>query len=80
MVLPLTSPIASFSHFQNAIVKLLHQRAVKVIAEADKYILDGLRRIGFKLNMIYQLALQKLGGGITSASGHLRRSSMERSS
>ncbi|KAI6029336.1 FAD/NAD(P)-binding domain-containing protein [Pisolithus microcarpus] len=54
--------------FPNAIVKLLHQRVAKVIAEADKDILDGLRRVGFKLNMgedgsgIYRLALQRLGG------------------
>ncbi|KAI6115926.1 hypothetical protein F5141DRAFT_1212525 [Pisolithus sp. B1] len=54
--------------FPNAIVKLLHQRVIKVIAEADKDILDGLRRVGFKLNMgedgpgIIQLAMKKLGG------------------
>ncbi|KAI6120372.1 FAD/NAD(P)-binding domain-containing protein [Pisolithus croceorrhizus] len=38
--------------FPNAIVKLLHQRVIKVIAEADKDILDGLRK----------LAMKKLGG------------------
>ncbi|KAI6168813.1 FAD/NAD(P)-binding domain-containing protein [Pisolithus thermaeus] len=54
--------------FPNAIIKLLHQRATKVIAEADKDILDGLHRVGFKLNMgedgsgAFQLALKKLGG------------------
>ncbi|KAI6131184.1 FAD/NAD(P)-binding domain-containing protein [Pisolithus croceorrhizus] len=54
--------------FPNAIVKLLHQRVTKVIAEAVKDILDGLRKVGFKLNMgedgsgVYQLALKKLGG------------------
>ncbi|KAI6131180.1 FAD/NAD(P)-binding domain-containing protein [Pisolithus croceorrhizus] len=54
--------------FPNAIVKLLHQRVIKVIAEADKDILDGLRKVGFKLNMgedgpgIIQLAMKRLGG------------------
>ncbi|KAI6115931.1 FAD/NAD(P)-binding domain-containing protein [Pisolithus sp. B1] len=54
--------------FPNAIVKLLHQRVTRVVAEADKDILDGLRKVGFKLNMgedgsgAYQLVLKKPGG------------------
>ncbi|KAG1751337.1 uncharacterized protein EDB91DRAFT_1243608 [Suillus paluster] len=35
--------------YPNGLVKLLHQRLTKEIAEADKELLDGLRRRGFKL-------------------------------
>ncbi|KAG1751338.1 uncharacterized protein EDB91DRAFT_601217 [Suillus paluster] len=35
--------------FPNSLVKLLHQRLTKEIAEADKELLDGLRKRGFKL-------------------------------
>ncbi|EPQ61348.1 flavin-containing monooxygenase, partial [Gloeophyllum trabeum ATCC 11539] len=35
--------------FPNPLMKLMHQRVVKDIAEADKDILDGLSRRGFKL-------------------------------
>ncbi|KAI5984987.1 hypothetical protein F5J12DRAFT_59574 [Pisolithus orientalis] len=31
--------------------KLVHQRVVKDLAEADRDILDGLRKVGFKLNV-----------------------------
>ncbi|KAI6105040.1 FAD/NAD(P)-binding domain-containing protein [Pisolithus croceorrhizus] len=37
--------------FPNFFLKLMHQRMVKDLAEADKDILDGLRRVGFKLNL-----------------------------
>lgn len=56
------------SSFPNAIVKLLHQRVTPMIAEADRDILDGLRKVGFKLNMgedgsgLLQLIWKKIGG------------------
>ncbi|KIK22727.1 hypothetical protein PISMIDRAFT_679944 [Pisolithus microcarpus 441] len=56
------------SSFPNAIVKLLHRRVTKLLAEADKDILNGLRKVGFKLNMgedgsgLLQLVLKKAGG------------------
>ncbi|KAI6145597.1 FAD/NAD(P)-binding domain-containing protein [Pisolithus tinctorius] len=56
------------SSFPNAIVKLLHQRVTPMIAEADRDILDGLRKVGFKLNMgedgsgVLQLIWKKIGG------------------
>ncbi|KAI6148884.1 FAD/NAD(P)-binding domain-containing protein [Pisolithus tinctorius] len=39
---------ASFPTF---LLKLVHQRVVKDLAEADREISDGLRKVGFKLNM-----------------------------
>ncbi|KAI6046378.1 FAD/NAD(P)-binding domain-containing protein, partial [Pisolithus marmoratus] len=56
---------ASFSNF---LLKLMHQRMAKDLAEADKDILDGLRKVGFKLNMgdddsgPAQLILKRGGG------------------
>ncbi|KAI6046376.1 FAD/NAD(P)-binding domain-containing protein, partial [Pisolithus marmoratus] len=37
--------------FPNFLLKLVHQRVAKDLAEADRGILDGLRKVGFKLNM-----------------------------
>ncbi|KAI6145594.1 FAD/NAD(P)-binding domain-containing protein [Pisolithus tinctorius] len=37
--------------FPNFLLKLVHQRVVKGLAEADRDTLDGLRKVGFKLNM-----------------------------
>ncbi|KAI6029338.1 FAD/NAD(P)-binding domain-containing protein [Pisolithus microcarpus] len=37
--------------FPNHLLKLVHQRVVKDLAEADRDTLDGLRKVGFKLNM-----------------------------
>ncbi|KAI6046326.1 FAD/NAD(P)-binding domain-containing protein [Pisolithus marmoratus] len=37
--------------FPNFLLKLVHQRVVKDLAEADRDILDGLHKVGFKLNM-----------------------------
>jgi hypothetical protein len=50
------------------VAQLLQKRVTKDIAEADKELLDGLRRVGFKLTMgeddtgFFQLALGKAGG------------------
>ncbi|KAI6046382.1 FAD/NAD(P)-binding domain-containing protein [Pisolithus marmoratus] len=54
--------------FPTAIVRLLHRRVTKEIAKADRDTLDGLRKVGFKLNMgvdesgPLELALNKAGG------------------
>lgn len=54
--------------FPNKLLKLIHQRLVKSIAEADSVLLDGLRKRGFKLTMgeddsgFLLLALKKWGG------------------
>ncbi|KAG6326957.1 hypothetical protein ID866_12132, partial [Astraeus odoratus] len=54
--------------FPNHAAKLLHQRTTKDIAEADKNLLDGLRKVGFKLTFGEDgsgpllLALKKVGG------------------
>lgn len=54
--------------FPNMLLKLMHQRAAKVIAEGDKDILEGLKRVGFRTNMgtdgtgFFLLALSKGGG------------------
>ncbi|KAI6098808.1 FAD/NAD(P)-binding domain-containing protein [Pisolithus croceorrhizus] len=37
--------------FPNFLLKLVHQRVMTDLAEADRDTLDGLRRVGFKLNM-----------------------------
>ncbi|KAG6374832.1 FAD/NAD(P)-binding domain-containing protein [Boletus reticuloceps] len=50
------------------VAKLVHQRVTKDIAEADKELLDGLRRVGFKLTFgedgsgFFRLAFNKAGG------------------
>ncbi|KAG9312805.1 FAD/NAD(P)-binding domain-containing protein [Chiua virens] len=54
--------------YPNEMIKLLHQRVTKEVAEADKELLDGLRRVGFKLTFgeddsgCLQLAFGKAGG------------------
>ncbi|KAG1751335.1 uncharacterized protein EDB91DRAFT_1297935 [Suillus paluster] len=54
--------------YPNFLTKLLHQRLTKVIAKADKEILDGLRKRGFKLTFgeddsgLLSLVLSKAGG------------------
>ncbi|EGO00127.1 hypothetical protein SERLA73DRAFT_107112 [Serpula lacrymans var. lacrymans S7.3] len=54
--------------YPNHLLKFLHQRAVRDIAEADKELLDGLRARGFQLSMgeedtgILLLAWTKAGG------------------
>ncbi|KIJ68134.1 hypothetical protein HYDPIDRAFT_107789 [Hydnomerulius pinastri MD-312] len=54
--------------FPNHLLKLVHQRVTKQIAEADKELLDGLRKVGFKLTFgeddsgFLLLAWKKAGG------------------
>ncbi|TFK48079.1 FAD/NAD(P)-binding domain-containing protein [Heliocybe sulcata] len=54
--------------YPNPLMKLMHQRLVKDIAEADKDILQGLERVGFKLGWgedgsgFLYLAWKKAGG------------------
>lgn len=54
--------------FPNMLTKLMHQRVVKDIAEADKEVLEGLKRVGFRTNTgidgsgFLILAWEKLGG------------------
>ncbi|KAH7888534.1 FAD/NAD(P)-binding domain-containing protein [Phlebopus sp. FC_14] len=54
--------------YPNKLVKLLHQRVAKDVADADKELLDGLRRVGFKLTLgpddsgFVILAWEKAGG------------------